>query len=67
MRHSALIRLDPMWNPWAVPRVRSRSATTAGSLIARWLKRRQPTAFQRCLAIHILNATYKKDVKDIAA
>jgi hypothetical protein len=52
-----------------VPRVRRRSATTAaaGSLVERWLKRRQPTAFQRCLAIHILNATYKKDVKDIAA
>jgi hypothetical protein len=69
MRHIALIRLDPMWNPWTVPRVRRRSVTTAaaGSLVERWLKRRQPTAFQRCLAIHILNATYKKDVKDIAA
>jgi hypothetical protein len=64
MRHGALIRLDPLWNPWAVPRVRTRSAAkaTAGSLIARWLKRRRPSAFQRCLAIHIVNATYKKDV-----
>jgi len=62
MHDVTMTRLDPTWKPWSVPRVVKRS-TQAGSLAARaslierWTAWCRPTAFQRCLAIHILNTT----------
>jgi len=60
MHDTTMARLDPAWKPWSVPRVNKRSnlpAVTGVSLIERWIAWRRPTAFQRCLAIHILNTT----------
>jgi len=61
MHDTTMARLDPAWKPWSVPRVSKRSnsvpTTTGVSLIERWTGWRRPTAFQRCLAIHILNTT----------
>jgi hypothetical protein len=62
MHDVKMIQLDPTWKPWSVPRVVKRStqarrlAARAG-LIERWTAWRRPTAFQRYLAIHILNTT----------
>lgn len=58
MYDTTMARLDPGWKPWSVPRVSQRSNSARGaSLIERWTAWRRPTAFQRCLAIHILNTT----------
>lgn len=61
MHDATMIRLDLAWKPWSVPRVNKRPnlarAVTAASLIDWWTAWRRPTAFQRCLAIHILNTT----------
>lgn len=61
MHDTMLARLDPAWKPWSVPRVAKRAAQAqtraSRSLIERWTAWRRPTAFQRCLAIHILNTT----------
>lgn len=68
MHDTTMARLDPAWKPWSVRRVsnRSNSARAAGaSLIERWTAWRRPTAFQCCLAIHILNTT--ESVNDAAA
>lgn len=68
MHDMTMARLDPAWKPWSVPRLSKRlnSARTAAgaSLIERWTGWRRPTAFQRCLAIHILNTT--ESVNDTA-
>jgi len=61
MHDTTMARLDPAWKPWFVPRVTKRPnsahAAAGASLIERWTAWRRPTAFQRCLAIHILNTT----------
>ncbi len=62
MHDTTMARLDPTWKPWSVPRVVKRSAQARSlaartSLLERWTVWRRPTAFQRCLAIHILNTT----------
>lgn len=61
MYDTTMARLDPAWKPWSVPRVSKRSnsgrAAMGAGLIERWNAWRRPTAFQRCLAIHILNTT----------
>jgi len=57
MHDATMARLDPAWKPWLVPRVAKRSAPVRANLIERWKAWRRPTAFQRCLAIHILNTT----------
>jgi len=68
MHDTTMARLDPAWKPWAVPRVSQRSnsePTAAGvSLIERWIGWCRPTAFQRYLAVHILNTT--ESVNDAA-
>lgn len=68
MHDTTMARLDPAWKPWSVQRVskRANSAQTAigVSLIELWTGWRRPTAFQRCLAIHILNTT--ESVNDAA-
>ncbi|MGH6968111.1 MAG: hypothetical protein ACREEL_01330 [Stellaceae bacterium] len=62
MHDATMARLDPTWKPWSVPRV-AKPSTQARGLAAHigWLEKwrawRRPTAFQRCLAIHILNTT----------
>ena len=57
-----ITRLDPSWRPWSVPRVAKRAANlpaaSRAGVIAKWLARSEPTPFQRCLAIHIVNATF---------
>jgi len=40
--------IRPLERPVIVPTVRQRS-----SWLGRWLSRREPTTYQRCLAIHI--------------
>ena len=62
MHDATMARLDPTWKPWSVARVTKRAAqarpvTAAPGLLEKWTSRRQLTAFQRCLAIHILNTT----------
>lgn len=61
MHDTMMVRLDPAWKPWSVPRVSRRvnsaQAVAGVSLIERLIAWRRPTAFQRCLAIHILNTT----------
>lgn len=62
MHDATMARLDPTWKPWSVARVtkssvRARPLTAPAGLIKRWAAWRRPTAFQRCLAIHILNTT----------
>ncbi len=62
MHDATMARLDPTWKPWSVARVTKPSAQARPlaapiSLIERWVAWRRPTAFQRCLAIHILNTT----------
>ncbi|HYL32738.1 MAG TPA: hypothetical protein VEU53_06280 [Stellaceae bacterium] len=64
MYDTTMARLDPAWKPWSVPRVVKRSAPARANLIERWKAWRRPTAFQRCLAIHILNTT--ESVNDVA-
>ncbi|MDE2228302.1 MAG: hypothetical protein KGL11_04590 [Alphaproteobacteria bacterium] len=61
MHDATMARLDLTWKPWSVARVTKRSAcslTARANLIEKWIAWRRPTPFQRCLAIHILNATY---------
>jgi DNA-binding transcriptional regulator YdaS (Cro superfamily) len=63
-----MARLDATWKPWLVARVTKPSAqarrlATPASLIEKWKTGRQPTAFQRCLAIHIFNTT--ESAKDV--
>lgn len=66
MHDTTMARLDPAWKPWSVPRVTKRPNSAAGaSLLKRWTAWRRPTAFQRCLAIHILNTT--ESVNDTVA
>lgn len=68
MHDTTMVWLDPAWNPWRVPRVNKRpnlaQAAASVSFIERWIGWRRPTAFQRCLAIHILNTT--ESVNDAA-
>ncbi|HEV2161021.1 MAG TPA: hypothetical protein VGR52_02125 [Stellaceae bacterium] len=68
MHDTTMARLDPAWKPWSVPRVNKRpnsaQAIAGVSLIERLIAWRRPTAFQRCLAIHILNTT--ESVNDAA-
>ncbi|HEV2263155.1 MAG TPA: hypothetical protein VGR79_01340 [Stellaceae bacterium] len=68
MYDTTMARLDPAWEPWSVPRVSKRPnsarAAAGASLIERWTAWRRPTAFQRYLAIHILNTT--ESVSDAA-
>jgi len=66
MHDTTMARLDPAWKPGSVPRVSKNpvQAAAGASLIERWIAWRRPTAFQRCLAIHILNTT--ESVNDTA-
>lgn len=62
MHDTTMARLDPTWKPWTVarvtkPSVQARRVTMPVGLIEKWNAWRRPTAFQRCLAIHILNTT----------
>jgi len=62
---ASLARLNPLWIPWSVPRVAKRSAAASAivraSRLDKWIARKHPSPFQRCLAIHILNATHSED------
>jgi hypothetical protein len=58
----AIAQLDSRWRPWSVPRIAKRTSDSApasrAGVLAKWLARNEPTPFQRCLAIHIVNATF---------
>jgi len=49
-----------VWVPWSMAHRTEEERETAPASDSFWrrlLRRRQPTVFQRCLAIHIMNTT----------